>query len=195
MLAWLKCTKVDVRIIGTQSLTDVFTWIDAAYAVHDNMQSHMGGAISMGYDIIAGKSAMEKLNVKSSTEAELVGMSEYLPYNIWLLMFLRAQGYGIVNNTVYQDNKSAILMEQNGRNSCTGNSRHINVRYFFVKDRIDKKELKVEYCPTHLMLADYFSKPLRGKLFREQREYLMGWRPLSDLIQQISNHAVEKDFV
>ena len=45
------------------------------------------------------------------------------------------------------------------------------------------------------MLADYFSKPLRGKLFREQREYLMGWRPLSDLIQQISNHAVEKDFV
>ena len=66
---------------------------------------------------------------------------------------------------------------------------------FFVKDRIDKKELKVEYCPTHLMLADYFSKPLRGKLFREQREYLMGWRPLSDLIQQISNHAVEKDFV
>ena len=155
----------------------------------------MGGAISMGYGIIAGKLAMEKLNVKSSTEAELVGMSEYLPNNIWLLMFLRAQGYGIINNTVYQDNKSAILMEQNGRNSCTGNSRHINVQYFFVKDRIDKKELKVEYCPTHLMLADYFSKPLRGKLFREQREYLMGWRPLSDLIQQISNHEVEKDFV
>eukprot|EP00957_Ditylum_brightwellii_P074993 5699289-Ditylum_brightwellii.AAC.1 len=102
----------------------------------------MGGAISMGYGIISGKSAMEKLNVKSSTEAELVGMSEYLPYNIWLLMLLRAQGYGIVNNTVYQDNKSAILMEQNGQNSCSGNSHHINVRYFFVKDQIDKKELK-----------------------------------------------------
>eukprot|EP00957_Ditylum_brightwellii_P207109 15351509-Ditylum_brightwellii.AAC.1 len=86
VLGWLKSTKDDVRIVGAQSLTDVFTWIDAAYAVHDNMRSHMGGAISMGYGIIAGKLAMEQLNVKSSTEEELVGMSEYLPYNIWLLM-------------------------------------------------------------------------------------------------------------
>ena len=63
---------------------------------------------------------------------------------------------------MFQDNKSAILMESNGRNSCTGNSRHINVRYFFIKDRIDKGEMKVEYLPTDLMLADYFTKPLNG---------------------------------
>ena len=54
----------------------------------------------------------------------------------------------------------AMLMEKNGRNSCTGNSRHINIRYFFIKDRIDKKEVKVEYCPTEHMVADYFCKPL-----------------------------------
>ena len=100
-------------------------------------------------------------------------------------MLLCAQGYGIVNNTVYQDNKSAMLMEMNGRNSCTGNSRHINVRYFFVKDRIDKKELKVKYCPTYLMLADYLSKTLRGKLFHEQHKYLMGWRPMPELTEKI----------
>jgi hypothetical protein len=66
------------------------------------------------------------------------------------------------------------------------------VRYFFVKDRIDKKELRVEYCPTHLMLADYFSKPLRGKLFKEQREYIMGWRPLSELVKKISDHKIKE---
>ena len=71
------------------------------------------------------------------------------------MMFLEAQGYGIKENVVYQDNKSAILMEKNGRNSCTGNSRHINVRYFFVKDRINKGEVKVEYLLTDLMLADF----------------------------------------
>eukprot|EP00957_Ditylum_brightwellii_P157346 11975842-Ditylum_brightwellii.AAC.1 len=49
VLAWLKSTKDDVQIIGAQSSTDVLTWIDAAYAVHDNMRSYMGGAISMGY--------------------------------------------------------------------------------------------------------------------------------------------------
>ena len=146
----------------------------------------------MGYGLLTGKSAMEKLNVKSSTEAELVGLAEYLPYNIWLLMFLKEQGYGIVNNVIFQDNKSAILLEKNGQNSCTGNSRHINVRYFFVKDRIDKQEVRVEYCPTHLMQADFFSKPLQGKLFEVQREFLMGWRPILDLLGMIHDHKIKE---
>ena len=94
------------------SLKDIFTWIDAAHAVHSNMRSDTGGAISMGYGVLHGKSSKQKINTKSSTESEVVGMTEYIPYNIWLLMFLQAQGYEIVNNTVYQDNQSAILMEK-----------------------------------------------------------------------------------
>jgi len=81
-------------------------------------------------------------------------------------------------------------MEKNGRNSCTGNSRHINIRYFFVKDRIDKKEVKVEYCPARLMLADYFSKPLRGQFFNLQRDFLMGWLPMSDLHDMMHVHKI-----
>ena len=72
-------------------------------------------------------------------------------------------------------------MLKNGRNSCTGNSRHINIRYFFVKDRIDKKEIRVEYCPSLIMLADFFTKQLQGRLFIKFREVIMGYRPISDL--------------
>ena len=71
-------------------------------------------------------------------------------------MFMSAQGYGIENNVIYQDNQSAIRMEKNGRNSCTGKSIHIHIRYFFVKNRIKIGEIKVEYCSTHLMLAGFF---------------------------------------
>ena len=67
--------------------------------------------MSMGLGVIHTRSSMQKLNVKSSTEAELVGLAEYLPYNLWLLMFLREQGYEISNNLIYQDNKSVILIE------------------------------------------------------------------------------------
>ena len=95
---------------------------------------------------------------------------------------MKEQGYRIDNNTVYQDNKSAILMEMNGRNSCTGNSRHIDIKYFFVKDRVDRKEVRIEYLPTHIMLADYFTKPLQGERFKLLRKYVMGWAPLSELI-------------
>ena len=94
------------------------------------MRGHTGGAMSMGYGIVHGKSGKQKINVKSSTETELVGVSEYLPYNIWIMMFMNEQGYSITNNVVYQDNQSAICMHKNGQNSCTRNSRHINVRYF-----------------------------------------------------------------
>ena len=124
---------------------------------------------------------MEKINTKSSTEAELVGVSDYLPYNIWLTMFLEDQGYVLKSNVLYQDNQSAIKMEKNGRNSCTGNSRHVHIKYFFVKDRVDKGEVTIEYCPTHIMLADNFTKPLQRALFWKFWKVIMGHEPFSYL--------------
>ena len=52
---------------------------------------------------------------------------------------------------------------------------------FFVKDRVDKGEVKVEYCPTELMLADFYTKPLQGRLFKRFRDVLMGYEPISSL--------------
>ena len=181
VIAYLKCTINDVRIIGASSLTEIFTWIDAAYAVNPDMKSQTGGTMSLGVGVLHAKSGKQKLNVKSSTESELVGCSDYIPYNLWLLMFMHMQDYFIKDNVLYQDNQSTILMLKNGRNSCTGNSRHIHIRYFFVKDRIDKKEIRVEYCPSLLMLADFFTKPLQGQLFTKFKEVLMGWKPITTL--------------
>eukprot|EP00957_Ditylum_brightwellii_P083246 6329356-Ditylum_brightwellii.AAC.1 len=72
-------------------------------------------------------------------------------------------------------------MEENGRNLCTMNLRHIGIRNFFVKDRVDKKEIKIEYCPTEQMIAVYFMKPLQGTLHKKFREIIMGHRPITDL--------------
>ena len=112
----------------------------------------------MGWGIIHEKPIIEKLNRKSSTESEVVRFSDYLPHYIQIKIFLQYQGYCIKNNVLYQDNQSAIRMEENERNSCTGNSRHIDIRYVFSKDRVDKKEISIKYCPTTKMLADFFYK-------------------------------------
>ena len=181
LLQFIKGTINDKRIIGANGLNDLLTWVDAAYAVHPNMRSHTGGCMSFGLGTLHARSTKQKLNTKSSTEAEIVGMSDYLPFNIWLRMFLEEQGYFLTNNIVYQDNQSAIRMERNGRNSCTGNSRHVDIRYFFVKDRIDKDEISVEYCPTDIMLADFLTKPLQGRKFHLFRAVIMGYKPLSAL--------------
>ena len=88
---------------------------------------------------------------------------------------------------MFQDNTSALKMEKNGRNSCTGNSRHINVRYFFVKDRYDMGEIELRYYPTELMLVDFFTKPLQGALFLKSREVIMGWKYISTLEYRTNN--------
>jgi hypothetical protein len=59
------------------------TWVDASYAVHEDMKSHTGGVVSFGRIAAMSKSSNQKLNTKSSTEAELVVASDYLPYPIW----------------------------------------------------------------------------------------------------------------
>ena len=135
----------------------------------------------MGYGMLHCKSHKQKLNTKSSTEAELVGVSDYLPYNIWLIYFMEKQGYKFEMNIMYQDNQSAIRMERNGRNSCTGNSRHIDVRYFFIKDRVDDGNIRIEYCPTEIMIADYFTKPLQGQAFKKLKKVIMGYEHIDSL--------------
>ena len=137
------------------------------------MRSHTGGALSLGKGVITGISTRQKLTTRSSTEAELVAIDDCMSLILWTCYFLEAQGYGVDDAIIYQDNKSAILLEQNGRASSTRRTRHLNIRYFFVADRIKKDEVYVQYCPTHNMLADYFTKPLQGATFRKFRDAIM----------------------
>jgi hypothetical protein len=148
-------------------------WADASFAVHTDMRSHTGGTMSLGKGSVYSASTRQKLNTKSSTESELVAVDDVMPFVMWTRYFLQAQGYEVRENKVFQDNQSAILLEKNGRKSSSRRTRHINIRYFFVTDRIQSRELTVEYCPTEEMLADMFTKPLQGSLFRKFRAAVM----------------------
>lgn len=63
-------------------------WVDASHAVHENMRDHTGRTMSMGRGMLHGKSSKQKLNTRSTTESELVGVSEYLPYDLWQVNFI-----------------------------------------------------------------------------------------------------------
>ena len=127
----------------------------------------------MGKGAIYGTSTRQKLNTKSSTEAELVGVAEVLPQILWTRYFLEAQGYTCTSTIIHQDNKSSILLEENGKASSSKRTRHINIRYYFVTDRIGKGEVSISYCPTKEMIADFFTKPLQGQLFTFFRDFIM----------------------
>ena len=54
-----------------------------------------------------------------------------------------------------------MKIEMNSRTLCTGNSRHVNIRYFFVNDRVDKGKVDITYCPPGYMLANILQNHYR----------------------------------
>ena len=94
-------------------------------------------AMTLGKRVIYGMSACQKLNTRSSTKAELVAVDDCMSHVLWTRYFLEAQGYDINDCIIHQDNKSGILLEQNGRASSSKHTRHINIRYYFITDRVN----------------------------------------------------------
>lgn len=184
LLAYLWGTKNMQLILGADSLHQLFTWVDASFAPHEDMRSHTGGVLSFGRGGLICKSGKQKINTKSSTEAELVGASDYLPNSIYAKLYMEAQGYPIDKNTFYQDNMSTMNMESNGKASAGRRSRHIHIRYFFITDHAKRGEIHITHCPTEAMLADFLTKPLQGSLFRKFRAVLLGHAHIRTLSAQ-----------
>jgi hypothetical protein len=179
---WNKLTRAIRYLRGSKDLyltleagdgIDIKWWIDASFAVHPDMRSHTGGTLSLGRGSVYSMSRKQRINTKSSTEAELVGVDDGMPLVVWTRNFITAQGYEIRDNVVYQDNQSTMLLAKNGRASSGRRTRHIDIRYFFVTDRVKRGELRIEYCPTGDMVADFFTKPLQGSLFRKLRALIL----------------------
>jgi hypothetical protein len=176
-IKYLRATPKLVLTLEAEGMAVTKWWVDAAFAVHRDMKSHTGGTMSMGKGSIYSTSIRQKLNTTSSTEAELVGVADVMPMMLWTRYFLQAQGYDVGKTKLYQDNMSSMLLEKNGRASSGKRTRHINIRYFFVADRVKAQELEIEYCPTDDMTGDFFTKPLQGSKFLRFRNAVMNIKP------------------
>ena len=89
------------------------------------------------------KSMKQKMNTKSSTEADIVVVDDVLTQVIWTRHFLKGQGYMIHSNVIYQDKQSEIRIEKNGKKSIRKRTSHINIRYHFITDMIMQQEASV----------------------------------------------------
>ena len=86
---------------------------------------------------------------------------------------MEEKGYKVSQTILNQDNKSTILLEENGKESSSKRTRHINIQYFFITDCVQRGEFTIEFCPTDDMWADFLTKPLQGKKFMKLRRILM----------------------
>jgi hypothetical protein len=174
LLKYIRGTIYMPLILKADSLNIVKWWVDASYAPHGDCKGHTGATISMGTGSIMGISRKQKINTRISTESELVGVHNVAPQMLWTRYFIEAQCYKLKESILHQDNMSAMLLETNGKESSSNRTKHINVRYFFIKDRVGAGEITIKHCPTNDMLADHFTKAVQGSQFRKLRSKIQG---------------------
>ena len=193
------CTKVQRATVGDQAKLDrvmrylnntqdqsvvleaaegeqlmLLAFIDASFGVHVDGKSHSGMFVTLGRGPILVRSSKQKMVTRSSTEAELVALSDNVNYVVWIRDFIIGQGYEIAPAVVYQDNTSTIAIVGQGT-SVQDRTKHIKVRRLAVKELVDNGSITIVHMPTAMMIADVLTKPLQGTLFRRMRRNLTNY--------------------
>ena len=173
-MQYLRKTRFIPLIIGIGDDGNTVIHIDGAHAVHNDCKGHSGLYLTMGKGAMINVSKKLGLLTNSSTESEIVSTGERLPKTTWFRYFRIEQGEPIKEDILLQDNQSAIRLQKHHPFSVGKGSKHIHIRYFFAVDKISKKEVRIVYCPTEDMVADYSTKPLQGLKFIEFRNIIQG---------------------
>ena len=162
---WKKLKKLLAYIIGTlndrlilhSDNTDIIKWwTDASYGVHEDMKSHTSGVMTLVTGAVYATRRKQRLTTVNSTESELVVTSDALPQALWTSYFLQCQSVIVDDSLFGQDNMSTIKLATNGKLSSGKRTRHIKIRFFFIKDRIKSGYINTVYCHTDRMLANFF---------------------------------------
>ena len=136
-------------------------WVDASYAVHQDMWGHTGGTLSMGRGSMYSTSSKQKMVSRSSTEAKLIGVYDMIPQLIWTGNFILSQEMNTTKILLMQDNTSTMRLEKNGQGSSTKQMKHLDIQYLHIKEKVDCKGVEISYCPTKQMMANFFTKLLQ----------------------------------
>ena len=104
-----------VLTLSIDNLRIIRWFVDALYVIHDDCKGHTGSMMTLGSGAIISFSQKQKINGKSLTESELIEVDDTLPKILWTRYCMESQGYKVEDNILFQDNKSAILLEEYGK--------------------------------------------------------------------------------
>jgi len=151
-------------VLGANN-TNLSTMADVSFAIHKDGKSHTGALLFLDTSIISAKSVKQKLVTLSSTESELVGITEGLkeaqPIHKLMEELKLLSGKPM---TVFQDNKSTMRIANRGE-GYDGKSRHMRVRYHYIAEQIANGEIDIQHLGTTKMVADILTKPGGGSNF------------------------------
>jgi len=169
VLRYLQGTKEYMLTYKRTENLEVVGYSDADFAgCVDTNKSTSGYVFTLANGAISWKSSKQSLTAASTMQAEFVACYEAVGQAVWLKGFI--PGLRVVDSIskplrLYYDNKVAIFYANNNKSS--GAAKHIEIKYFVVKDRILYHTIELEHISTKEMLADLLTKGLPPNIFHE----------------------------
>nr|GEY87835.1 retrovirus-related Pol polyprotein from transposon TNT 1-94 [Tanacetum cinerariifolium] len=151
----------------------------------DTFKSTSGGAQFLGEKLVSWSSKKQDCTSLSTAKSEYVSLSACCAQVLWMRIQLTDYGYHFYKISIYCDSKSAIAISCNPvQHSKT---KHIAVRYHFIKEHVEKGTIELYFVKTDYQLADIFTKALPVDRFN----YLVRRLGMRNLCPQELDHLVK----
>lgn len=182
MSHWLAAKRILRYLKGTTELgifyrrgvdnPKLLAYTDSGYADDlDDRKSTSGYVFKIGHGAVLWSSKKQPVVTLSTTEAEYIASAFCACQCIWLKRILGEIGVAETEATVIQcDNSSAIKLSENP--VFHGKSKHIDVRFHFLRNLVDAGTVSLSYCSSQEQIADLMAKPLKLEQFEKLRSML-----------------------
>lgn len=171
VMKYLKGTKDLKLCVGSKSELHLKGFADADWAGDLNDRKSTSGFIFKLGDAVISYASRKQQNVTlSSTEAEFVSLAEASQEFLWLSQLMKEFEINIQNPIIFEDNQSCLKIIQDEK--ISPRSKHIDVKYYFVRDLLKTGKVLYKYCPTDSMMADILTKPLQKTKIYKIRELI-----------------------
>jgi hypothetical protein len=170
ILRYLKGTAaLGLALGGSQTPLEVVGYVDADWGGNlDDRTSTSGGIFKLGTGPIVWHSKKQSSTALSSTEAEYMALTLGCKDAIWLRMLLKDLDRAVKEPiTIFEDNQGALALVRNP--TYHARTKHIDVRYHFVREVVESKQVELRYCRTNDMVADACTKALPAHKLAEHR--------------------------
>jgi hypothetical protein len=144
---------------------------DADWAGQRHRHSITGYSFHMGLGAVTWSSKKQNIVALSSTEAEYIAQTHAAKEALYLRTFVAEICMKISNPvTINCDNQGAITLSKD--NKFHARTKHIDIRYHFIREAVGDGKISVKYIPTDENPADIFTKPLAKAKFHRFAEML-----------------------
>jgi hypothetical protein len=145
---------------------------DASFAPEEHQRrSRSGWMVAINGVPVSWRSTLQPIVARSTAESEYVAMAEAAGEAMYVRQLLRELGHDVVGPIViYEDNQTAKRMAEE---IATKRSRHIDVRYHYVRELVRRGAVVIQDCRSGDMLVDLLTKPLPKVRFYMLRDRFM----------------------